>query len=350
MYVAVEILLFVACLVLVLGASEFLARGIDRIGSKLHLTDELVGVLTALGADSPEISSAIVALLSSRRDLGVGIVLGSNLFNLAALLGLGAVVAGEVSARSRATIFNGSVAVAVTLVAGALINGYLSPVPATILMLLIIIPYIYILSVGSRGVERMKLPGASKRFLIDATQETKRETEEIAEQRKQRERKDRAIRKEQEEQSWKPALWVLPALAVIVLGSIGLIKYATVLGHGWLPEAVLGTFVLASLTGLPNSLTAVRLARNGNGAAVITETFNSNTINLLVGLLLPALIFGEGSPDQLVLFDIGALVLTTMVAVVLSAHASKLTRIQGAIVIALYLAFIGGWIVLFLGK
>ena len=45
-----------------------------------------------MGADSLEISSAIVALLSNRRDLGVGIALGSNLFNLAALLGLGALV------------------------------------------------------------------------------------------------------------------------------------------------------------------------------------------------------------------------------------------------------------------
>ncbi|HZS49058.1 MAG TPA: sodium:calcium antiporter, partial [Blastocatellia bacterium] len=78
-------ILFAACLGLVLWASELLARGVDRLGSNLHLSDELIGILTALGADSPEISSAIVALISNKRDLGVGIVLGSNLFNLAAL-------------------------------------------------------------------------------------------------------------------------------------------------------------------------------------------------------------------------------------------------------------------------
>ncbi len=98
-----NVLSFAGCTALVVWASEYLAQGLDRVGNKLHLSSELLGVLTALGADSPEISAAIVALISNQRDLGVGIVLGSNLFNLAALLGLGAVVAGQVSARSAAT-------------------------------------------------------------------------------------------------------------------------------------------------------------------------------------------------------------------------------------------------------
>lgn len=345
-----DILFFVGCLVLVLGASEFLARGIDRVGSKLHLSDQLVGVLTALGADSPEISSAIVALMSGRRDLGVGIVLGSNLFNLAALLGLGAVISGEVAAQSAGTVFNGGIGVAVTLVAGALISGFLSPPIATILMLLVVIPYIYILAVGPPGVKRLKIPHSWKRFLTAATRESQREEREAGKQEEQAAQrgKRKSPTGEGDGQSWKAAFLILPALAVIVAGSIGLIHYATILGRGWLPEAVLGTFVLASLTGLPNSLTAVRLARNGNGAAVITETFNSNTINLLVGLLVPALVFGEGSPKPLVILDICWLVVMTVTAVVLSARCSKLTRNQGIALIALYVCFIAAWAILFL--
>ena len=343
----ISILLFVGCLVLVLWASELLARGIDQVGSKLRLSNEILGILTALGADSPEISAAIVALLSKRRDLGVGIVLGSNLFNLAALLGLGALVSGQVAARAAGTVFNGVVAVAVTLIAGGLITGFLGPVTATVLMLLVVVPYIYILAVGVSGVDRLTIPPSWKRFLITAIGEVKRESSEIGEQDLQRQR--RAAQDKRNAQSWKPAFWILPALAAIVLGSIGLIKYATALGQGWLPQAVLGTFVLASLTGLPNSLTAVRLARSGNGAAVITETFNSNTINLLIGLLLPALMFGEGSPNPLVILDICWLVLMTVVAVVLSARSSKLTRNQGIALIVLYVGFIGAWFVLFVG-
>ncbi len=107
----------------------------------------------ALGADSPEISSAIVALLSNQRDLGVGIVLGSNLFNLAALLGLGAVIAGEVSASSAGTILDGAVAIAITLIAGALLGGIAGPLTSSILVLLIcpirVYPGCRVQSVGS---------------------------------------------------------------------------------------------------------------------------------------------------------------------------------------------------------
>jgi hypothetical protein len=41
-----------------------------------------------LAADAPEISAAVSALTSHQQSVGAGVVLGSNVFNLAALLGL----------------------------------------------------------------------------------------------------------------------------------------------------------------------------------------------------------------------------------------------------------------------
>lgn len=170
-----NITLFAGCLMLVLWASDLLARGLDRVGRKLRLSDELLGVVTALGADSPEISSAIVALMSNQRDLGVGIVLGSNLFNLAALLGLGALVAGQVAAPSAGTVFNGTVALGVTFLSGALIAGILNPLLATVLVLLIVISYIYILAISATRIERLPIPSSSwKVFLIHASRKQRR--------------------------------------------------------------------------------------------------------------------------------------------------------------------------------
>ncbi len=136
--------------------------------SKLHLSDGALGILVALGADSPEISSAVVALLSNQRDLGVGIVLGSNLFNLAALLGLGGVIAGEVIASSAGTILDGAVAMAITLIAGALLGGITSPLTSSILVLLIFVPYVYILAAGSKALARLPLLNSWKQHLTRA--------------------------------------------------------------------------------------------------------------------------------------------------------------------------------------
>jgi Ca2+/Na+ antiporter len=44
-------------------------------------------MLAALGADGPEITSAATALIGPHARIGDGIVIGSNVFNLAALLG-----------------------------------------------------------------------------------------------------------------------------------------------------------------------------------------------------------------------------------------------------------------------
>ncbi len=340
-------LLFAGSLIVVLWACQPLAKGLDRLGSKLHLSDGALGILVALGADSPEISSAVVALLSNQRDLGVGIVLGSNLFNLAALLGLGGVIAGEVSASSAGTILDGAVAMAITLIAGALLGGITSPLTSSILILLIFVPYVCILAVGSKTLARLPLPTSWKQYLTRACHDTKREISKIGAVNDQRALQKRESRGEVSVSSWEPVVWIFPAVCAIIAGSMGLIRSATALGQHWLPQPILGTFVLAALTGLPNSITAIRLARKGSGAAAITETFNSNTINILVGLLLPALVVGQGVLTSLTMLDIFSLLILTAVAVVLAARAGKLTRKQGIVLIALYFAFVGIWISIF---
>lgn len=107
--------------------------------------------------------------------------MGSNLFNLAALLGLGALVAGQVAAPSAGTVFNGAVALGVTFLSGALIAGILNPILATILVLLIVISYIYILAISATSIERLPIPSSWRAFLIHASREAKRETREIGE-------------------------------------------------------------------------------------------------------------------------------------------------------------------------
>jgi len=105
--------LFLVCLAASLGSSFVLARALDRIGVRLGMTDAVIGMLTALGADAPEISTAAAAVLSKHDEIGVGVVLGSNVVNLAALLGIGALLAGRVHLGRRAAMLEGATAIAV---------------------------------------------------------------------------------------------------------------------------------------------------------------------------------------------------------------------------------------------
>ena len=90
---------FVAAAALSLGASAVLVVRLERVGARLGLSEALLGLVAALAADTPEVTSAVTALAHGQHDVGTGVVLGSNVFNLAALIGLGAVVAGGKSDR-----------------------------------------------------------------------------------------------------------------------------------------------------------------------------------------------------------------------------------------------------------
>ena len=99
---AAAIPVFLVSVALMLGAAAVFASRLDRIGLRLGMPEAILGVLTALAADAPEISSAITALVSHERSVAVGVVVGSNAFNLAAMLGLSAIVAARVRARHEA--------------------------------------------------------------------------------------------------------------------------------------------------------------------------------------------------------------------------------------------------------
>ena len=92
-----------------LAASAILVIRIERLGERLGLTEAMLGLVAALAADAPEITSAASALARGQHAVGVGVVLGSNVFNLAALLGLGAVVAGRIALHRRVIALEGSV-------------------------------------------------------------------------------------------------------------------------------------------------------------------------------------------------------------------------------------------------
>src|SRR5262249_53679976 len=128
MPVALATALFVAGTVVSLGTSYVLVTRLERIGEWLGLSEALLGMVAALAADAPEITSAVAALTSHQSKIGAGVIIGSNVFNLAALLGLGAVVAGGIALHRRGVLLGGGVAI--WIAAACLVTG-LGLIPPT---------------------------------------------------------------------------------------------------------------------------------------------------------------------------------------------------------------------------
>ncbi len=89
-----QALLFAAGVAVSLTASWLLVSRLERLGERAGFSEGWLGLVAALAADAPEITDAVTALAHGQASVGAGVVVGSNVFNLAALLGLAAVVAG----------------------------------------------------------------------------------------------------------------------------------------------------------------------------------------------------------------------------------------------------------------
>lgn len=80
-------------LLLLAGGGEALLRGAVSLARLLNLTPAVIGLtVVAAGTSVPELFVSVMAGLNGQADLAVGNVVGSNIFNLAFVLGLCAMV------------------------------------------------------------------------------------------------------------------------------------------------------------------------------------------------------------------------------------------------------------------
>jgi Ca2+/Na+ antiporter len=209
----------------------------------------------------------------------------------------------------------------------AVVAGALSPAVGLIVVLAVLGPYLVLLGVRRDRLGRIGLPAAWVSWLRAAIVEEELELEVAIHPRRGR-----------------PRDWEVAALAVLVVvgASIVMEQTASKLGarHG-VPEIVVGALVLAAVTSLPNAVAAVYLAARGRGAATLSIATNSNAINVVAGLLLPAIVVGLGPPSgQTTLVAAWYLGLTAFALA--GAYASRgLWRGHGVLIICAYLVFAG---------
>jgi cation:H+ antiporter len=339
----VAIPLFLVSFAATIAAAEFCARRLDELGVRLGMPEALLGFLTALASDAPELASAVVALLKGARDVSLGVVVGSNIFNLAAMIGVSALLVGSVRIRREVALLEGLVALLVTLVSGALVLRWLSPWPAVALLALFLVPYLVLLARGPDVFRRLPFRLRFATRLAAELDEAYRPQPSPAHSAPFAPAADEL----HTGPIWIPATLMVPAVAVIILGATGMVETSLTLATRWhLPHVVVGVFVLATLTSLPDTYMAIRLALARRGLAVVSATFHSNTLNLVGAVMLPALIVAVAPVTGLVKFDLAWLLGITIVAVLLLSRRRGADRPGGILLVAFYLAFVAvhaGW-------
>jgi cation:H+ antiporter len=90
----VQLLLIAAGLALLVLGSRWLVGAAVEFAARLGISELVVGLtIVAAGTSLPEVATSVVAALKGQRDMAVGNVVGSNVFNILGVLGISSLVA-----------------------------------------------------------------------------------------------------------------------------------------------------------------------------------------------------------------------------------------------------------------
>src|SRR5216683_7257962 len=89
----VVLLAFLISLLVVMGAAAWFTRRLEVLCDRLDLSAGMLSILGALGANIPNYVASIVAIMNGQQGVGLGIIIGSNIYNIAIILGISTMAA-----------------------------------------------------------------------------------------------------------------------------------------------------------------------------------------------------------------------------------------------------------------
>ncbi|MFC7237923.1 calcium/sodium antiporter [Saliphagus sp. GCM10025317] len=290
-----------------LGA-RWLVTAASRLARAAGIPPLIVGLtVVAFGTSAPEIVVGVEAALEGRGAIAVGNVVGSNAFNLGAILGTLAIISpfrvADTLVRRDAVAMAAATGVGIAV----LVNLYVSRTEGLILLACLVI-YMSWLARSARGsdvdVGEAERSGTNRHPGVDA-------------------------------------LVLVVGLVLVGLGGRLLVQGAVELARaGGVSEWLIGVTVVAGGTSLPEAAASVVAARRAEVGIAAGNVVGSNVFNLL-GVLGISAMAAPLAVDLSVRSGLWWLAALTAVSAVLLATGRRLTRLEG---VALVLSVAGYWV------
>ncbi|WP_306029322.1 calcium/sodium antiporter [Stappia sp. MMSF_3263] len=315
----IEYVSLIGGLVVLIVAGDVLVRGSVGIAEKLGIPTLVIGLtIVAFGTSAPELVISLGAALDGLPGIAVGNVVGSNIANVLAVLGLPALFAATACCENGATR-NAIFMVAVTgIFIGMAFHSPISRLDGGILLLLLAV-FLWD-SVRATRKHRAQNVGAAAVETGCCDDDTPfEEVEGVPE---------------------SPAL----AILFVVLGMIGLplgahftIEGASALARNWgVSDAVIGLTVVALGTSLPELMTSLMAAIRGHAAVALGNVIGSNVFNLVAIMGITAVVIPVEVPAEVLRFDLWAMLACALLVLAFSAMRVTIRWPSGIILCALY--------------
>ena len=295
-------------LILLYYGGDFLVRGASGLALRFGLSPLAIGLtVVAFGTSVPELMVSIDAAVSGANDISVGNVVGSNIANIALILGLAALLR-PMLVESKIIGVDLPIMILLSLVLFAILAGGVVARWEGILLAAGLIFYVWL----TFNQARSSLPSGQSATEVFAA----------------------------------PAFGI-PRLALLIAVSLLLlfggahllvvsaIKLAVELN---LSQAAIGLTIVALGTSLPELATTVVASIKREGDIAIGNVIGSNTFNIL-GVLGVTAVVNPLETGEINWIDLGLMAGLAVLLGALLLHRLYLTRLHGAVFLAIYLSY-----------
>ena len=323
MDILLNIVILIIGFILLIKGADFFVDGSAALARIFKVPELIIGLtIVAMGTSAPELAVSISAALSGSNEIAVSNVVGSNIFNLLAVLGICAIMKPlpvDDGIKKRDYPISLIATLLVCVLGGNLILagkcGNISSIDiemveagglyrwnGLVLFGLFILYIIYTIVIARKN----------------AVEETEGEPAVL----------------------WKSLVFIVLGLAAIILGGRLVVNSATALATAWgMSETLIGLTIVAIGTSLPELVTSIVASSKGQNDMAIGNVVGSNIFNLLLILgvsstICPIAITVASFIDLVVLIGV------SLITYIFVATGRKIRRFEGAIMAAMYVAYL----------
>ncbi|QDG51777.1 calcium/sodium antiporter [Persicimonas caeni] len=308
----IEILLFVVGLVLLYFGAEFLVAGASAVALRLGITPLVVGLtVVAFGTSAPELLVCLMAAFKGTDDISVGNIIGSNIANIALILGCASLVRPlEVHVQAVRREFPVMVVASIMMVLVAF-DGTITRLEGGILAISMVFYLVFAFFAAQKGGD-VDVEG------LDELEEADTEA---------------------------PALADMAKIAGGILGLAGgaylMVESATVIAKAiGIPELVIGITVVAFGTSLPELATSLVAAYRNESDISVGNVIGSNIFNIFLVLGLSSIVVPIAVGQAAIDFDLWIMLGVALGIWPILRTGHRVSRLEGAFMLAFYVGYV----------
>jgi len=306
-----DILSVLGGLVLLYFGATFLIKGAVSVAMRAGVSVLVVGLtVVAYGTSMPEMVVSTMASFKDAGDIAVGNVVGSNIFNIAVILGISALIS-PMRVNLKVLRFDTPVMLGVAFLFLLIFSDFRISRLDAILLFSLAVAYTVFNIVKSRKEEKRAEELGIEPIIAKNARPV-----------------------------YLDIGFILLGIGVLILGSNFLVSGATALAKVFgASEAFIGLTIVAAGTSLPELATSLVAAVKKQSDIAIGNVVGSNIFNILAilgisGIIHPIEAPGISFVDILVMIGFSALVIPLMKTGV------KISRREGAIMLLAYIAYV----------